>query len=25
VRYGITAEDWAMRRGEIEAAFLVRR
>ena len=25
VRYGITAEDWAMRRSEIEAAFLVRR
>ncbi|HEY6317855.1 MAG TPA: GNAT family protein [Acidimicrobiia bacterium] len=25
VRYGITAEDWSMRRNEIEAAFLVRR
>jgi [ribosomal protein S5]-alanine N-acetyltransferase len=25
VRYAITAEDWAMRRGELEAAFLVRR
>ena len=25
VRYAITAEDWALRRSEIEASFLVRR
>jgi ribosomal-protein-alanine N-acetyltransferase len=25
VRYGITAEEWAQRRDELEAAFLARR